>query len=169
MRRPGGLLALPVLLLALGGCQAPQQGAAGAGAMAMPDSAALAAIADSIRSLDQRWLQMVADHDTAGIVDMYAGDGRLLGPGEPAAVGHDAIRQGWAAMLSLPSLTFGPDVIHVSAAGDMAVDIGHGTLELPAEGGGTRKAEGKYLVVWVKRDGQWKAMADMFNFNEPGS
>lgn len=168
MRRTGGVIVVPVLLLVLGGCQPPQQGAAGA-ATAMPDSAALAAAADSIRSLDQRWVQMVADHDTAGIVNLYAADGRLMGPGEPAAVGHDAIRQGWAAMLALPSVTFGPDVIHVSAAGDMAVDIGHGTLELPAEGGGTRKAEGKYSVVWVKRDGQWKVMADMFNFNQPGS
>jgi uncharacterized protein (TIGR02246 family) len=169
MRRPGELLASSVLLLAVGGCQPPQQGSAGAGAMAMPDSAALAAAADSIRSLDQRWVQMVADHDTAGIVDMYADDGRLMGPGEAAAVGHDAIHQGWTAMLGLPSVTFGPDVIRVSASGDLAYDIGHGTIELPVEGGGTRKAEGKYLVVWVKRDGHWKVMADMFNFNQPGS
>lgn len=135
----------------------------------MPDSAALAAIADSIRSLDQKWVQMVADHDTAGIVSVYAADGRVMGPGEPAAVGHDAIRKAWAGLLALPSLTFGPDEIQVSAAGDMAVDIGHGTLELPADGGKTRKADGKYLVVWVKRDGQWKALVDMFNFNQPGS
>ncbi len=169
MRRFARSVALPLALLALGACQPPQQGASSAGSMAMPDSAALAAAADSIRSLDQRWLQMVADHDTTGIVNVYAEDGRLMGPGEPAAIGHDAIRKAWAAMLDLPSLTFGPDVIRVSASGDVAYDIGHGTLELPVAGGKTRMAEGKYLVVWVKRNGQWKAMVDMFNFNQAGS
>jgi uncharacterized protein (TIGR02246 family) len=166
MRRLTRLFPLSALLLVA--CQAPPA-AGGSSSMAAPDSSALAATADSIRSLDRRWVQMVADHDTAGVVSMYAADGRVMPPDAPAAVGLDAIRQVWSGMLDLPSLTFGPDVIEVAASGDMAYDIGHATIGMPAADGSTHQVDGKYVVIWVKRNGQWKAMVDMFSFNQPGS
>lgn len=165
MRQPIGLFALVTGTLFLTACQTPKEGGQ-TSATATADSAALATAADSIRSLDARWVKMVADKDTTGIVGVYAHDGRIMPPGAPAAVGPEAIRKVWAHNLALPSLTFGPDVIQLARSGDVAYDIGHVEAEVPAAAGKTEKAAGKYVVVWVKRNGQWKVMADIFNFDQ---
>ena len=49
----------------------------------------------------------------------------------------------------------------VSPDGNMAYDYGTTSMTLP-DGS---VEPGKYLVVWVKADGEWKVAADMFNAN----
>ena len=71
-------------------------------------------------------------------------------------------------MLSLPnvSVTFEPTSIHVSDDGTMAYDVG--TYRLAYDGpSGRVEDNGKYLVVWERRDGEWKAVADMINTARP--
>ena len=48
----------------------------------------------------------------------------------------------------------------------MAYDVG--TYRLAYDGpSGPVEDNGKYLVVWEKRDGEWKAVADMINTDRP--
>lgn len=123
------------------------------------------AAAEAIRQLDRQWVQMVADKDTAGIVQLYVeGSGRIMPPQAPAMVGQEALRQFWGAAVNFPKLTFGPDTIVVSGGGDMAVDIGTATYRTPDASSDT---QGKYVVVWTKRDGEWKVLSDIFNTNAP--
>jgi hypothetical protein len=50
----------------------------------------------------------------------------------------------------------------------MAIDVG--TYKLTSGEGEARKVEnGKYVVAWVKREGQWKVANDIFNSNGPAS
>lgn len=121
-----------------------------------------------IRELDRQWVAAVAAKDTAAIVNFYAADGRFMVPNAPAAEGPEAIRSTWAGMLGLPnvSITFEPTSIRVSDDGTMAYDVG--TYRLAYDGPSERVEDnGKYLVVWERRDGEWKAVADMINTDRP--
>jgi ketosteroid isomerase-like protein len=63
-------------------------------------------------------------------------------------------------------LTFTPEVILVSSSGDMALDRGTYRL-LVAPQGKQLTDTGKYVVVWRKVGGDWKAAADIFNSDLP--
>lgn len=64
------------------------------------------------------------------------------------------------------SLTFGPTFIEASSSGDLAYEIG--TYQLSFEKGGQRVDDrGKYVVVWKRIDGAWKAAADILNSDLP--
>lgn len=156
---------LPALALSLAAC------ANEASDTTMTDTAAgeTAEAAEArIRELDRQWVAAVAAKDTAAIVNVYAADARFMVPNAPAAEGHDAIRSTWLGMLGLPnvSITFEPTSIHVSDDGTMAYDVG--TYQLAYDGpNGRAEDNGKYLVVWERRDGEWKAVADMINTDRP--
>ena len=141
------------------------------GAVAMADGA-LAQKRSSeeqrIRDLDRDWVAKVAAKDLAGIVAFYAKDGVLMAPGGPPAEGTAAITEGWRGILGLPngSLTFAPTKVAVAKSTDLAYETG--TYSLAFDGPkGRVEDKGKYVVVWKKEGGHWKAAADIFNTNLP--
>ena len=164
------LLLLSVTTLALTGCQASEKPANDA-----PEATGTAAVdarADeqAIRGQVDRWLQLVKAKDAAGIAELYAEDGAVMPPNAPIGKGRTAIRQTWASMMQTPGfdLVIVPEQIVVSSAGDMALDRGTYRLTI-APGGTTQTDTGKYVVVWRKIDGEWKAAADIFNSDLPAS
>ncbi len=121
-----------------------------------------------IEELGNLWVAAVARKDVKAIANIYTMDGVFLPQNGPMTVGREAIGKAWTGLLKLPgvSLTFKPTRIDVSNAGDMAADIG--TYELSFDGKqGRVQDQGKYVVVWKKVDGEWKALADIFNTNLP--
>ena len=114
-----------------------------------------------IRDLGERWVGLVRNKDAAAIAQLYTEDGALMPPNMPIAKGRPAIQQVWASMLQSPGfdLTFAPEQVLVSTAGDMALD--RGTYRLGED-------TGKYVVVWRRVGGEWKAAADIFNSDRPG-
>ena len=121
-----------------------------------------------IRELDRQWVAAAAAKDTAAIMAFYAPEGRFMVPNAPAANTPDAIRAAWAGMLGLPnvSITFEPTDVYVSDDATMAYDVG--TYRVSYDGPNGRVEDyGKYLVVWEKLDGEWKAVADMINTDRP--
>lgn len=139
--------------------------------VALP-SGALAATMNSdeaaIRSLNKVWLQHIANHDAIACANLYTDDGAIMPTGQASAKGHEAIRAVWQSMFDQQgfSLTFEAEKITVSAAGDMALDVGIYVLTMGE--GGTRVIDnGKYVFGWVKRDGAWKIATDIFNSNGP--
>jgi uncharacterized protein (TIGR02246 family) len=120
-----------------------------------------------IRGLDDAWVQKIQEGDVDWIVDLYAEDGRFLPPGRQPAVGRDAIRDAWASIIDVPLLVFAPDIVRVSASGDVAYDIGTYGMRTVDVNGRTALDHGKYLRVWVKRGGRWRVEADIFNSDLP--
>ena len=121
-----------------------------------------------IRQVSQQWVGAVATKDPAATVQFYTDDSVLLPQGAPLAEGHDAIAKVWRGYFDLPdfSLTFGPTKINVSLSGDMAYEIGTYALGFRGDKGPVQE-KGKYVVVWRKVGGTWKAAADIFNSDGP--
>jgi uncharacterized protein (TIGR02246 family) len=124
----------------------------------------------AIRANVDHWLQLVKAKDASGIAKMYTEDGAVMPPNAPIGKGRAAIQQAWASMMGTPGfdLTFSPEQIIISSSGDMALD--RGTYALKVAPAGTAQTDtGKYVVVWRKIGGDWKAAADIFNSDRPAS
>ncbi len=127
-----------------------------------------AADEQAIRGHVDRWLQLVKAKDAAGISQIYTEDGAVMAPNAPIGKGRAAIQQTWASMMGTPGfdLTFAPEQIVVAGSGDMALDRGTYRMTI-APGGKPQRDTGKYVVVWRKVGGDWKAAADIFNSDVP--
>jgi uncharacterized protein (TIGR02246 family) len=123
---------------------------------------------EAIRSQVARWLQLVKSKDSAAIAQMYTEDGAVMPPNATIGKGRTAIQQTWASMMNTPGfeLTFAPEQIVLSGSGDMALDRGTYRLAI-APSGKAQSDTGKYVVVWRKVGGEWKAAADIFNSDLP--
>ena len=97
-------------------------------------------------------------------------DVRSMPPNAPIGKERAAIQQTWASMMQTPGLELGivPEQIIVSSSGDMALD--RGTYELKVAPDDKAQTDtGKYVVVWRKVGGEWKAAADIFNSDLPAA
>lgn len=163
------LLLLSISPLMLASCQAKQEPA---NEVANASAATVDAKADkgAIRQQVNRWLQLIATKDAAGIAQFYTEDGAVMPPNAPIAKGHASIQKAWASMMSTPGfdLTFAPEEIVLSSSGDMALDRGKYRLAV-SPSGKPQTDTGKYVVVWRKVDGEWKAAADIFNSDLPSA
>lgn len=164
------LFLLSVTALLLPACQASEKPANDAAEMNSGAVADSGAEEQAIRGQVDRWLQLVKAKDAAGIAALYTEDGAVMPPNGPIGKGRAAIQQTWASMMGTPGfdLTFVPEQIIVSSSGDMALD--RGTYRLTIAPDGTAQTDtGKYVVVWRKIGGEWKAAADIFNSDLPAS
>jgi uncharacterized protein (TIGR02246 family) len=120
-----------------------------------------------IKRLHQQWIAAVKNKDIGAIVDLYAKDGVIMPPNAESARGSEAIRSSWERLLQLPSVSFAFEPTTVRTAGEMAYEIGTYTLSFEPPTRGRAGDMGKYVVVWTKEDGAWKAAVDIFNSNLP--
>jgi uncharacterized protein (TIGR02246 family) len=116
-----------------------------------------------ILALERQWCEKLQEKDVDWIVNLFAEEGRQFPPNAEPVVGPQALRAAWEAMANTEGLrvSWEPAQAHVSASGDMAYDFGTGSITTP-DG---RVQAAKYVVVWVRRDGEWKVAVDMFNTN----
>jgi len=92
-------------------------------------------------------------------------DAVWLAPNTPPVIGLKDIRALFADFFQLPFVEMTADVtgIRVSDSGDLASVWG--TFALKFDGGATDSAN--FLMSWERRDGAWKASANMFCSNVP--
>lgn len=162
------LISLSVITLFLSACDAGTNDVA----VAPSESSATANTADedAIRAQVAKWLQLIKSKDAAAIAQMYDEDGAFMPANASIGKGRAAIEKNWAGMMATPGfdLTFAPDQIIVSSSGDMALD--RGTYRLTVAPDGKPQVDtGKYVVVWRKIGGEWKAAADIINSDLPAS
>ena len=164
------LLLLSVTASLLPACQAREKPANNGAEVNSAAALDTAEDEQAIRAHVDHWLQLVKAKDASGIAELYAEDGAVMPPNAPIGKGRAAIQQAWASMMRTPGfdLTFNPEQIAISSSGDMALDRGTYSLTV-APAGTTQTDTGKYVVVWRKIGGDWKAAADIFNSNLPAS
>ena len=124
----------------------------------------------AIRGIVAQWVERVKAKDAAAIAQFYTEDGAVMPPNMAIGKGRPAIQKTWAEMMATPGfdLIIAPEEIVISASGDMALD--RGTYRLTVSPAGTPQTDtGKYVVVWRKVGGEWKAAADIFNSDLPAA
>lgn len=165
MRGTGVLL---VLLAAAVGCQTSGTGD-GNGAPADAGGALdegvvedVAADEQALRELANRWEAEIAAKDSVAIAGHYATDGLLIVPYEKPHRGTAAIQSAWGRLLADPnaSLTVEPEDLRVAESGDLAYERGTYQLSFDTPQGPVND-RGSFVIVWEKRDGEWKAAVDI--------
>jgi uncharacterized protein (TIGR02246 family) len=119
----------------------------------------------ALKDNEARWNREIAAKDLDKVVDHYAANAILMGPGMPSSSGKTAIRKALAGMLTDPalSLQFQAARVEVAKAGDMAYTQGayQMTMTDPVSKH-VVKDHGSYVTTYAKQaDGSWKAVADI--------
>ena len=167
MKRSFFLLSATVLL---GACQASEKPAGSDAATESTADVDAGAEEQAIRAQVDRWHELMKVGDAAGVADLYTADGAVMPPNAPIGKGREAILATWSALLKTPGfgLQITPEEIVVASSGDMALD--RGTYRLTVAPDGKPQVDtGKYVVVWRKIGGEWKAAADIINSDLPAS
>lgn len=140
------LLVIPALAW-LAACAAPA-----------PPAVDLAAEEQAVRDASAQWMQAVQAKDWAAAAAFFAPDGMTFPENQAPLAGPAAIQaHSEATAAAMPgTISWVTDKVVVASAGDMALEIGTWTMTSD-----TAPDTGKYVTVWQKIDGQWKALADM--------
>jgi uncharacterized protein (TIGR02246 family) len=137
-------------LLALAGCKPAAQ-----------DTTADEAV---IRLSAPAWAAAYNAGDADTLAAMYWEDATLQPPGAPAATGNAAIREFLAsdtAATKAAGLTMNiPEAGAVDVSGDLAYEAGTYTV---TDASGATVDAGKYIGVFLKRDGKWLYIRDTWN------
>jgi ketosteroid isomerase-like protein len=129
-----------------------------------PDEHAAAEAA--IRAADEAWAKSAADNNVDTWMSHYTDDVATFAPGEPMAVGTDAVRKSMVAFLGTPALKVSWKTAKVEAAKSGELGYSYGTYEMTFKDakGKALSDHGKYVETWRKQaDGSWKCAADIFN------
>jgi len=126
-------------------------------------------VAKIIHAMDEEFMRNLAARDVKQLTaNFYAEDAQFLPANHPAIVGRLAIQQALEALLAtgLHKLILRTDKIEV--AEDFAYGTGKHQMTIKTPSGAEIHDEGKYLVVYRRQqDGQWRAVADIFNSDLP--
>lgn len=131
-----------------------------------------AATLDLLRT-DQAWATLAAANGPVdSIVAYWSPDARVLLPGQPIAVGTDAIRQMVVGMQAIPGfrISWTPDSAIVSPGGDFGYTYGTNRITAPDSTGAPRTTEGRYITVWRREpNGPWRCTFDISNEGPSGA
>jgi len=126
-------------------------------------------MASIVHAMDEEFMRLLAAGELEQLTaNFYAEDAHFLPPNLPAFVGRPAIQQALGGLIAagLNQLILRTDKIEVS--GDLTYAIGRYQLTIKPASGAEIHDEGKYLLVYRRQpDGQWRAVADMFNSDLP--
>lgn len=150
---------LALLTIALGcllaGCAQPSPPS-----VPKPD---LAAEEKAIRDLDAQWLKAVASRDASAEAAVFAEDGVAYREHNNPIVGpaaYQAFQAKFYADNPMASTTWSTDAVRVAESGDMAIQTGETHVtNLGAKG--DREDRVRFVTVWRKVNGQWKAAHDI--------
>ena len=140
------------------------------GSLACTPRPNLAAERSAILAADSAWLAAAQAKNIDSALSFWTSDARVIGPGQPPLIGHDAIRNMVAGSIATPgfSVTWRTTDVVVAPFGDVAYSFGTNTFTIPHGGGGIDTLRGQAVVVWRKGvDGRWRAAVDTWTPQAP--
>jgi uncharacterized protein (TIGR02246 family) len=122
------------------------------------------ALKDEIQAAQNQLAAAMAARDAQSAAQLYTDDPRLFPQGAPDCLDRSAIAGFFAGAFDSGIVSARFTTAEVDGDDSLAVETGRYELFAEPPGAGTvRVAEGRYLVVWKKVDGQWRIHRDMFN------
>lgn len=121
----------------------------------------------AFKHCDAAYTKAFNSRDAKGIADLYTRDAQWLMPNAPAIKGRKALEATAAEVFKAGWRNIRFSGQKSSVAGDLAVNVGKLSMEVPS-GGGVRKDKGKYVDVYKRqKDGSWKIALTIFNSDLP--
>jgi uncharacterized protein (TIGR02246 family) len=130
----------------------------------------IAAEEAALRAADAEWLKAFKEKDVEGMVSFYAETASVFPPNAPIVTGREAIRQMWTESVANTSFALSWESTKVEMAQSGELAWVQETYEFTMQGpeGTLQEDRGKAVLVWKKQaDGNWKAVADIFNSDLP--
>jgi uncharacterized protein (TIGR02246 family) len=119
---------------------------------------------EEIQAAQDRLAAAIAARDADSAVQLYTDSARLFPLGAPDCLDRNAIAGFFAGAFDNGIVGARFSTGEVEGNDEQAVETGRYELFAEPPGAGrVRVAEGRYLVVWKKVDGQWRIHRDMFN------
>ncbi|PYX93592.1 MAG: hypothetical protein DMG71_14790 [Acidobacteria bacterium] len=116
----------------------------------------------TVRKQTQDWALACNTKQLDDLLDLYAADALVLRPNTPPVRGSTAIREFFFCALESGLGEVELEPLRVDVAGDIAYEAGR--CKMLAPGVGTRREErGKYLIIYSRRGGDWKVVADSWS------
>jgi ketosteroid isomerase-like protein len=121
------------------------------------------------KAIDAAWLKAIKANDLEALVACYAPDAVLWLPGAPEARGAKTIRDAYAGMLAVNTVTDATIVNAVyQTSGDLSAGWGNFTLSLkPKNGGAPVVMKGRFIDVAKKVGGKWAYVSDHASSDPP--
>ncbi|MBP6688025.1 MAG: SgcJ/EcaC family oxidoreductase [Lacibacter sp.] len=141
------------------GCNTTEIKPAEAAAPVAPD---MGKVKTEIQTLETAWAAADNARDTNAVAAFYADDAVTLSNNKPSVSGKEAIRKDIAASLATKpaGATVAYDVTEVFGDENTVTETGKITIK---DAAGKVTYTGKYMAVWVKRDGKYTCIRDISN------
>jgi ketosteroid isomerase-like protein len=126
-------------------------------------SSSLSRAEAAVRKVIQDWALACNNKQLDDLVDLYASDALVLRPNIPAVRGAAAIREYFFAALDSGLGEVELEPMRVEVFGDLAYEAGRCKMLIPVAVSKRREERGKYLVIFARQSGDWKAIADCWS------
>jgi len=123
----------------------------------------------ALMQVSRDWAKAAEARDVERTLSYWSDDAMTLEPDRPAIVGKAELRNMVQAGFKDPkfSITWDPEQVVISQAGDMGYMIEHNRITFADTTGKVRTVFGKGVTIWKKdSNGNWKCVVDIFN-NSP--
>jgi ketosteroid isomerase-like protein len=118
----------------------------------------------AIEAANKGFVAAFAKHDAKAVSGFYSAAPEAFPPGSDIVTGRDAIAKMWQGVFDAGIATAELKTTEVHAQGPLAYEVG--TYAMKTKDGKVAD-HGKYCVVWLKEDGQWKLHRDIWTTNIP--
>jgi len=117
----------------------------------------------AVRKLTQDWALACNTKHLDDLIDLYAPDAVVLRSNVPVVRGTAAIRELFFTVLEAGLSEAEMEPLRVELLGEVAFEAGRFKTLVPVAMGKRREERGKYLIVSVRLNGEWKMMADCWS------
>ena len=129
----------------------------------------MAADMEAINGVRDAYVAAENSGDAAGAAALFADNGMLMPPNEPAVSGRAAIEAHLQKEYSMVAIELSLTPLETKVAGDIAYDVGSNTAQMmPKAGGDSMEQAGKHVVTLARQaDGSWKITNLIYNGDAP--
>jgi ketosteroid isomerase-like protein len=117
----------------------------------------------SLRQMTQDWALACNNKQLDDLLTFYGTDSLVLRPNLPPVRGMAAIREFFFSALDSGLGDIEMEALRVELLGDVAYEAGRCKMLVPVAVGKRREERGKYVVVFAKQNGEWKAVVDSWS------
>ena len=117
----------------------------------------------ALRKMTQDWVQACNTKHLDDLLEFYAPDAMVLRPNVPPVRGAAAIREFFFGALEAGLGEVELEPLRVELMGDVAYEAGRCKMLVPVAMGKRREDRGKYMIMFSRQNGEWKAVADTWS------